>query len=183
MSCCQTDAPAAEAVPSGEGAALALVDDAGRGCVRCGSVSRLVTRRTVLLMLRPELFDRAGDAEYRFCADPDCRVVYFTEGEGPCFTTDDLRVRVGLKEKEDPVPLCYCFGFDERDAREEIARTGQCSIPRRISALIKQGMCACVERNPSGACCLGEVNRAVKRLLAAAVEARPAGVAVEEVVP
>lgn len=164
MSCCQTDAPAAETAP-------ASLDDAGRGCVRCGSVSRLVTRRTVLLMLRPGLFDRAGEGEYRFCTDSDCRVVYFTEGEGPCFTTDDLRVRVGLKEREDPVPLCYCFGFDERDAREEIARTGQCSIPRRISALIKQGMCACLERNPSGACCLGEVNRTVKRLLDGAVEA------------
>ena len=134
-------------------------------------------------MLKPELLDRAGEGEYRFCADPDSRVVYSTEGGGPCFTTDDLRVRVGLKERGDPVPLCYCFGFDERDAREEIARTGQCLIPQRITALIRQGMCACLERNPSGACCLGEVNKAVKRLLAGAVEAPSDGVAVEEVVP
>lgn len=171
MSCCQTDAPAAEAAEFDEETAPAPPDDDGRGCASCGLASRLVTRRTVLLMLRPELLDRAGEGEYRFCTGPDCRVVYFTEGGGPCFTTDDLRVRVGLKEKDDPVPLCYCFGFDERHAREEIARTGQCSIPRRITALIKQGMCACAERNPSGACCLGEVNRAVKRLLAARVEA------------
>ncbi len=183
MSCCETGAPTDEAAPFDEEKAPAPQDAAGRGCARCGSASRLVTRRTVLLMLRPELLDRAVEGEYRFCTGPDCRVVYFTEGEGPCFTTDDMRVRVGLKEKDDPVPLCYCFGFDERDAREEIARTGQCSIPRRISALIKQGMCACLERNPSGACCLGEVNRAVKRLLAGADEAPTVGVAVEEVVP
>lgn len=181
MSCCETEKPATEASPFNEEGSPQ--DGTNRGCTRCGAASRLVTRRTVLLMLRPELLDRAGEGEYRFCADPHCRVVYFTEGEGPCFTTADLRVRVGLKEKDDPVPLCYCFGFDERDAREEIARTGQCSIPRRISALIKQGMCACLERNPSGACCLGEVNRAVKRLLAEADEAPPVGVAVEEVVP
>lgn len=171
MNCCEADAPADEAALLDEETAPDPRGAAGRNCVRCGSASRLVTRRTVLLMLRPELLDRVGDAEYSFCADPDCRVVYFTEGGGPYFTTDDLRVRVGPKEREDPVPLCYCFGFDERDAREEIARTGQCSIPRRISALIKQGMCACLERNPSGACCLGEVNRAVKRLLAGAAEA------------
>jgi hypothetical protein len=84
--------------------------------------------------------------------------------------TEDLRVRVGLKEKDDPAPLCYCFGFDERHARDEIASTGRCSIPERITALIRQGMCACAERNPSGACCLGEVNRAVKRLLAGRAE-------------
>lgn len=183
MSCCQTDATPAEASPFDGETAPAPLDDAGRGCARCGAASRLVTRSTVLLMLRPELLDRAVEGEYRFCTDPDCRVVYFTEGGGPCFTTDDLSVRVGLKERDDPVPLCYCFGFDEHDAREEIALTGQCSIPQRISALIKQGMCACLERNPSGACCLGEVNRAVKRLLAGADEAPPVGVAVEEVVP
>lgn len=135
-------------------------------CVSCGGGSRPVTRKTMLLMLRAERFDAVADGEYRFCADPECRVVYFTEGEGASFTTDDLRVRVGLKEKADPIPLCYCFGFDEADARGEISSTGQSTIPQRISALIRQGMCACPERNPSGACCLGEVNRAIKRLLA-----------------
>jgi len=89
----------------------------------------------------------------------------FTEGEGVSFTKDALRVRVGVKEKEDPIPLCYCFGFDDADAREEIARTGRSDIPQRISALIKQGMCACATRNPSGACCLGEVTRAIARLM------------------
>jgi hypothetical protein len=171
MSCCQTDAPAAESAGFDEETAPAPLDDAGRVCTSCGSASRLVTRRTVLLMLKPEQLDRAGEGEYRFCTCPDCRVVYFTVGDGPCFTTEDLRVRVGLKEKDDPVPLCYCFGFDEQGAREEIARTGRCSTPERITALIRQGMCACAERNPSGVCCLGEVNRAVKRLLAARVEA------------
>jgi len=125
-----------------------------------------VARETVLLMLKPEHLDRAVAEKYRFCADPECRVVYFPEGEGATFTTDDLQARVGLKEKQDPIPLCYCFGFNEADAREEIAHTGQTSIPQRIVAYIKQGMCACRERNPSGACCLGEVNKAIKRLLA-----------------
>jgi hypothetical protein len=171
MRCCTTDATASGAAPFDEEKSPALRDAAGRACARCGAASRPVKRRTVLLMLRPELLDRAGEGKYRFCTDPDCRVVYFTEGGGPCFTTEDLRLRVGLKEKDDPVPLCYCFGFDEQDVREEIASTGRCLIPQRISALIKQGMCACPERNPSGACCLGEVNRAVKRLLAVTAEA------------
>jgi Zinc binding domain len=119
----------------------------------------------MFLILKPEHFNRAGAGNYRFCTNPECRVVYLPEDEGAAFTTDDLCVRVGLKEKQDPIPLCYCFGFDEADARDEIAHTGQTSIPQRIAALIKQGMCACPERNPSGACCLGEVNQAIKRLL------------------
>jgi hypothetical protein len=76
-----------------------------------------------------------------------------------------LRVRVGLKEKDGPVPLCYCFGFSEQAVREEIAANGHSLIPQRITALIKERMCACEERNPSGACCLGEVTQAVKRLM------------------
>ena len=145
-------------------------DDPRHACTNCQGSSRPVTLKTVLLMLTPERFDEVGESEYRFCSAPDCRVVYFTEGLGVVFTTDDVRVRVGLKERVDPIPLCYCFGFDEAGARAEIDATGRCTIPQRISALIKQGMCACPARNPSGACCLGEVNRAVKRLLSETVQ-------------
>jgi hypothetical protein len=91
-------------------------------------------------------------------------VVYFSEDGDAVFTTGDLRVCVGAKEREDPIPLCYCFGFDEGDVREEIGRTGGSMIPQKISVLVKQGMCACETRNPSGACCLGDVIEAVRRL-------------------
>ncbi len=167
MDCClpqiQDDKPTSN--PDGTGASEPQ-DHYRRNCRGHGCAGRSVTRKTMLLMLKPEHFDSAGRDHYRFCADPECRVVYFPEGEGATFTTDDLRVRVGLKEKQGPIPLCYCFGFNEADMCEEIARTKQTSIPQRIAALLKQGMCACPERNPSGSCCLGAVNKAVKRLLA-----------------
>jgi len=140
-------------------------DDPRKPCPTCRGVSRPVTRKTILLMLQPELFHRVGESNYRFCPEPECRVVYFSEDDAVTFLTDDLRVRVGLKERVDPIPLCYCFGFDKKDAREEIARTGASRIPQRIAALIKQKMCACPARNPSGTCCLGEVTKAIKRLV------------------
>jgi len=52
-------------------------------------------------------------------------VVYFEDKGGGDFTVDDMRVRVGLKGKSDPIPLCYCFGFDEFHIREELAPTGR----------------------------------------------------------
>jgi len=115
-------------------------------------------------MLKPSLLNRMTDGVWRFCAGADCRVVYFAEDGDVVFTTDDLRVRMRLKEHEDPIPLCYCFGFDEADVREEITRTGESAIPQKITAMVKQGLCACEARNPSGACCLGEVTRTVTRL-------------------
>ncbi|MGH9959518.1 MAG: putative iron-sulfur cluster-binding metallochaperone [Pyrinomonadaceae bacterium] len=111
-------------------------------------------------MVRPN-----NDDDYRFCSRSDCRTVYFTDQGGQSFKTDDLRVRVGLKEKDGRIPLCYCFGFDEAEVRREITNTGRTTIPQRISVLIKQGMCACPARNPSGSCCLGDVNKTVKRLM------------------
>lgn len=176
VDCCSIDTQeltsrdVAEALTLDPVNAPAPQDEPHHACGSCEGASRRVRRKTVLLMLRSELFDRVREDEYRFCSDPDCRVVYFSEKDGAIFTTSDLRVRVGLKEKSDPIPLCYCFGFDEKDARDEISKTGGSTIPQSIAALIKQKMCACPARNPSGACCLGEVNSAIKRLMTQEVE-------------
>jgi hypothetical protein len=154
MNCCvESNAPLGEP----------LQDGPRRGCLSCEGQSRPVNLRTMLLMLKPELFDQVGESHYRFCDSPESPMVYFSRERS--FTTDDLRVRVGLKETDGPIPLCYCFGFSEHSAREEIAAKGHTTIPQRIRALIKERMCACEERNPSGACCLGEVAKAVKRLM------------------
>lgn len=138
-----------------------------RTCLSWEGPSRPVTLRTMFLMLRPECFDQVGESQYRFCSSPDCPVVYFSR-EGS-FTIGDLRIRVGLKEKAGPTPLCYCFGFTEQAVREEIEAKGSTTIPQRIRAFIKERLCACEERNPSGACCLGDVAQAVKRLTTEAV--------------
>ena len=153
MNCClESEMPLAE----GKKAALQ------RDCVSCKWPGRAVTLKTMFLMLRPQVFDQIGQSEYRFCASPDCPVVYFSRERS--FTTGDLRVQVGLKEKDGPITLCYCFGFYEQDLRTEITTNGRTTIPQRISALIKERMCACEVRNPSGSCCLGEVTQAAKRL-------------------
>jgi len=115
-------------------------------------------------MLKPELLEKAMTGTHSFCSARDCPVVYFEERESHRFTIDDLRIRVGPKVKEDPIPVCYCFGFDESHIRDEISRTGSTNIPERILAFIRQGLCACETRNPSGMCCLGEVNKTANRL-------------------
>ena len=115
-------------------------------------------------MVKPHLLEQAMIGTYSFCATRECPVVYFEEQGSHKFTINDLRVRVGVKESGDPIPLCYCFGFDESHMRDEITRTGKTTIPTRISTLIREGLCACESRNPAGVCCMGEVNRAVTRL-------------------
>ena len=135
-------------------------------CSSCNSKGRPVSRKTILLMLKPDLLERAMYRSYSFCSERDCSIVYFEDNGRQQFTVDDLRIRVGVKAKDDPIPLCYCFGFNENHIRDEIERTGNTSIPDKVSGLIRRGLCACESRNPAGVCCLGELNKAVKRLRA-----------------
>jgi len=133
-------------------------------CSSCNGQGRPVSRKTVLLMLKPELLERAMHRSFSFCSARDCSIVYFEDKGSQQFTVDDLRIRVGLKVNGDPIPVCYCFGFDEKHIRDESEGSGKTSIPRKVSRLIREGLCACAARNPSGMCCLGELNKTVNRL-------------------
>jgi len=173
MNCCDTD--------DSVGSTAAKTDEATNAsdelhntdrCSSCNGQGRPVSRKTVLLMLKPELLEQAMHGSYSFCSARDCSIVYFEDKGDHQFTIDDLRVRVGLKVNDDPIPLCYCFGFDESHIRDDISTKGKTTIPARISNLIREGLCACDSRNPSGMCCLGAVNKAAKKFLEEAVEVK-----------
>ncbi len=142
-----------------------------QNCPVCGARGKAVSTLTLKQMVKPEFLEMVNKAGFMFCGTATCDVVYF-HPDGERLEKKDVRVRVGLKEREDPVPLCYCFGFTEGMVREEIGETESCTIPQRITAEVKAGHCACELRNPQGSCCLGNVTEAVKRLLAAEVSLR-----------
>lgn len=150
-------------------------ESANRGsrllCPQCGREGQPVERTTVQALLKPEAQVELNENRYRFCETRNCPVVYY-DGNGPRFGKEQLRVRVGVKETEDPVPVCYCFGVTERMIHEEVQQTGRSSASARIRAEVKEGNCRCAVENPSGRCCLGEVIRAEKR---AAIEIRGKG--------
>jgi hypothetical protein len=87
-------------------------------------------------------------------------VVYFAAGG--IFRKPDVKVRIGLKEQEDPVPLCYCFDYARADVWRDIEEHGRTEIPARIKAEVQRGFCACEVKNPAGTCCLGEIARAIQ---------------------
>ena len=165
MNCCVTDDSVGSPASKTDEATNAAdeLHDTDR-CSSCNGQGRPVSRKTVLLMLKPGLLERAMQGNYSFCSERDCSIVYFEAKGSQQFTVDDLRIRVGLKVNDDPIPLCYCFGFDEKHMRDEIEGSGNTSVPEKISRLIREGLCACDDRNPSGMCCLGEVNKAANRL-------------------
>ncbi len=130
-------------------------------CRECGQKARPVMRLTMESLLKAPELPRLADHSYYFCATPACTTVYFSIAANSYFYKSDLRVRVGVKETEDPVPVCYCFGFTEKMVLDEIHEEGYSTIPDKIRIGVKAGNCACEVMNPSGKCCLGAVTRVV----------------------
>jgi|DewCreStandDraft_1066081.scaffolds.fasta_scaffold01066_20 hypothetical protein len=132
-------------------------------CVRCGERGLPVPRKTLEHLLKPERRTALRDAPYYFCQTPGCHVVYFSDDPLHSFDKEDLTVRVGIKEADDPIPICYCFNFTERAILEDVERNGKSRIFEEIAANVKAGLCACEVKNPSGRCCLGNVQRTIRK--------------------
>ena len=143
------------------------VDGRTGRCCDCGALGKPVSTTTLKHMVKPEFLGVVDKQGFCFCPTAECAVVYF-HADGDRLEKKDVRVRVGSKETQDPVPICYCFGFTRAMARDEIERTGACTIPGRISAEVMARHCACEIRNPQGSCCLGTVHAVVKREIRAA---------------
>src|SRR5881296_462714 len=134
-------------------------------CQRCGTHGQPVARETLEALLTPDALARLQGGPHFFDRSADCEVVYFSNENDSYFTKRDLHVRVGIKESDPPIPICYCFGHTMESARSEIQATGRSTVAARITKEIQAGNCACEVKNPSGRCCLGEVNEAVRQLL------------------
>lgn len=130
-------------------------------CGSCGTVGKPVGPLTLALHIKGTA--PPARVAYRFCETPDCPVVYYGRAGSPSYRTEDLRTRVGVKETEDPVPVCYCFSFTERQVIEDLLAHGRSTIREYIRQKVREGECACERTNPSGRCCLGNVGRAIAK--------------------
>ena len=133
-------------------------------CPRCCRRGRGVDEITPKALLRPDALERRQAVEHRFCATPDCPVVYF--GDGEVFYREDMVVPVFQKEPAGSRTVCYCFAETEGDIRREIEQTGRSTAFDRITALVQMQRCACEVRNPQGSCCLGNVSSAIEEAIA-----------------
>jgi hypothetical protein len=141
-------------------------------CPLSGTKGKPVELQTVKALLTERALRRVSLTSHRFCPDPDCEVVYFDDAGGR-YTTEDVRVPVWQKEPFGARTICYCFGETEADMRAEIERLGRSDAVGRIRRHIEAGRCACEVRNPRGACCLGDVLAAVKRVALSLQDGEP----------
>jgi hypothetical protein len=132
-------------------------------CPGGGTHGKPVDLNTVKALLTERALQRINASPHCFCPDPACDVVYF-DATNQVFNVSDIRVPVWQKQPPGARMVCYCFGENEADIRREVAEAGTSKAVERVRAHIAAGRCACDLRNPSGACCLGDVIAAVKRV-------------------
>ena len=95
-------------------------------CRVCGNSGTPVTAITIESLVRKERRSQLPSPKgFSFCHTRDCAVVYFNNDTDEYIEKGDVNVRVGVKETEDPVPLCYCFGWTQKKIDDEITRTGK----------------------------------------------------------
>lgn len=133
-----------------------------RDCPRCGKRGSSVERLTVAALTTGIV---PANQRYWLCRRRDCEAVYFGE-DATVITAADMTVAPGFKSKATDALVCYCFQHRRGDLEAELAAGGETTISDRISAEVRKGNCACEVRNPSGKCCLGEVQRATEEIRA-----------------
>ncbi len=131
-------------------------------CPQCGKRGKWVGNITLANLLKADAKEQMQPDRYLFCEIADCPVVYYSKSGGETFCVDEILVPVTQKSEADSTPVCYCFHHTRGSIRDEIERTGRSTVVAQISAAVKDGRCECEIRNPQGACCLGNVSRAVK---------------------
>lgn len=133
-----------------------------RVCPINGEKGQRVAASTLRHLVKETKRSGIKGAGYYFCRASDCDTVYYHPESGQCFDKADLDIRVGLKETEDPIWLCYCFDISKKMIDEALEATGRSSFEALIRREVALGNCACEVKNPSGRCCLGDVRAAEK---------------------
>jgi len=135
----------------------------GAACPTNHQIGKLMDSLTLKAIMALPLTE-LRPVEYRFCSDPHCPTVYYSEDGLQEFTEADLREQVYQKHPNDEdVFVCYCFRHTPESIRSEIENTGESMAIEKITAGIQAEQCACDIRNPQGSCCLGNVRQVVKK--------------------
>ena len=100
-----------------------------------------------------------ADIQYYYCSDADCPVVYFSNEDVPVFEKSDLIVKVYSKDSAMDVNVCYCFDWTRKRLTDQLNTYGSSTAFDEITEEVKAGRCECEKKNPTGACCLGDISR------------------------
>ena len=132
-------------------------------CPLCSEEAKDVLSTTLEHLLRDDTKSKLVCLDgFYFCKSPSCKVVYFRDKE--FLTKKDIGVEVGHKEGVKPATVCYCFEWSKEKIKAELEEKGKSTAIRDIRQKMGTIGCSCEILNPSGRCCLSDVDKAVKKI-------------------
>lgn len=129
-------------------------------CPACGCRSQSVKWVTVAALILGPVPVRQN---FWLCRNPDCELAYFGDS-GARFGVSELRFLPAFKSQSPEALICYCFLHRRKEIESELRHLGTSTLVDRIAAKVKARQCTCEIRNPSGRCCLGDVEAEAARL-------------------
>lgn len=69
-----------------------------------------------------------------------------------------------MNDSTDP-RVCFCLDIQRDDFEQDVLKHGRSRLIESVLEAIKQGICECKSRNPSGSCCLGDLKKRESALL------------------
>lgn len=132
-------------------------------CPGCALEAKSVLAQTLKQMLTSKAQLRVDDLSgFYYCKTPSCPIIYFNENVE--LFQKDLTVIVGLKQGSLPDTLCYCFEWTKTAIEMEWEEKGESRAVEDITEKMASIGCSCESLNPSGRCCLIDINQVIALL-------------------
>jgi len=120
-------------------------------CPLCRQKGKKVSSDTVLHHVKD--ISRISDKGYYYCSTPSCDIIYFNDKE--TFTSSILNKEVGAKDYSSQGALvCYCYNY----TKLSLDTVG---LIDKIQIRIDNYGSRCDIRNPSGQCCIPQIEEAI----------------------
>jgi hypothetical protein len=137
-------------------------DEPDPRCPGCDVPGQTVERNTVLAQVPADTAISLAESAF-YCANPRCDVGYF-DAYGNRIAARLLRHP--SYPKDPSAPVCRCFGVTAQQIESD-ARAGDATGVRALIARAQSPAARCSELNPSGQCCVPQVQRIFLRHRAA----------------
>ncbi|MBN4080780.1 hypothetical protein JYT44_00305 [Caldithrix abyssi] len=131
-------------------------------CPSCEQVGKPVRALTIKALIRKAGPHYGQITDGYLCTNPNDSTVYFFAEQDGTIDKEDLLVRVGIKETEEPIYVCYCFHHTKINIEKDFIENGHSTIEASIQNEVKNKRCFCETSNPSGKCCLGAIRAVLK---------------------
>ena len=128
-----------------------------KNCPTCENQIHRVSMNTLFYQLKYPYNSQLPEGEWYFCKNESCQVVYINQNLRDIFLSSDLRKHT-QKPGSPHRMICHCFGINRSSFAQEVAEQ-KTEIYDFIRKQMKNKNCKCGITNPSGICCIDELNK------------------------